>query len=651
MTKDKEPSIFDDRGTIGSSDELDEYGVWVKSEPQDLSSYAKEAKTLSADSLPDLSMDLSDSDESDFEIPLMDDLEEADLPEFDSGNDTDNGLIDSASVNDDIIISDSSDTEDDDGRDVFNFGDFTNQTDLVSEDFDSNVSMSEDDSSEPLDNLEISKKPDVEDGGDFTEISMDDFIDDSDSEDSPSVGIKSKEQPPVKQQVQTAQSSGPDLSTQLLMKIAEELSSIRTELKNLKKEFSGLRAAAPSGEVSEEKYYDEEDDEKISLTGDELNNILNTANFTEQAGADASIELSENLDLEEADDSISFDSGLDIEMNLEESGLEDGTTMLGNTSDLTEDAEELEILEEPLPDFDDIEDEELKTIREKGAEPMTFPPEPEDSEYLEEESILDDDFSPDELSTDELSTEDLSTDVSEDSLDLSEAVIDEPDLSSGIQDNPLEEPSLDDISISLDLSDLDSEDLSGFNSLQNDTNDEIEEPLTTADLEGPLSTDDLEGPLSTDDLEGPLSADDIEEPLTTDDIDVFETETSVPDMLEEIEELQPEDNLAFDVDMDSLDSTLDSSPEIEQGSEDFQIPELTGPEVPEPELLQPKPVPAEYPAADKPGIPTHLRNDLKTVLSYMDQLLEALPDDKIEEFARSNYYETYKKLFRDLGLA
>jgi hypothetical protein len=34
----------------------------------------------------------------------------------------------------------------------------------------------------------------------------------------------------------------------------------------------------------------------------------------------------------------------------------------------------------------------------------------------------------------------------------------------------------------------------------------------------------------------------------------------------------------------------------------------------------------------------------------MDQLLESLPDDKIEEFARSEYFDTYKKLFKELGL-
>jgi len=34
MASNKKPSIYSDRGNIGSAKELDEYGVWVKSEPQ-----------------------------------------------------------------------------------------------------------------------------------------------------------------------------------------------------------------------------------------------------------------------------------------------------------------------------------------------------------------------------------------------------------------------------------------------------------------------------------------------------------------------------------------------------------------------------------------------------------------------------------------
>ena len=50
------------------------------------------------------------------------------------------------------------------------------------------------------------------------------------------------------------------------------------------------------------------------------------------------------------------------------------------------------------------------------------------------------------------------------------------------------------------------------------------------------------------------------------------------------------------------------------------------------------------------AIPSSLRSELKSVLSYMDQLLESLPEDKIQEFARSEHFEVYKKLFEELEL-
>ena len=46
-----------------------------------------------------------------------------------------------------------------------------------------------------------------------------------------------------------------------------------------------------------------------------------------------------------------------------------------------------------------------------------------------------------------------------------------------------------------------------------------------------------------------------------------------------------------------------------------------------------------------------LKKDIKSVLLYMDQLLENLPEDKIVEFAKSEEFATYKKLFSELGLS
>jgi hypothetical protein len=51
------------------------------------------------------------------------------------------------------------------------------------------------------------------------------------------------------------------------------------------------------------------------------------------------------------------------------------------------------------------------------------------------------------------------------------------------------------------------------------------------------------------------------------------------------------------------------------------------------------------------GSGTDLRSEIKSVLLYMDQLLENLPEEKIMEFAKSEEFTTYKKLFSELGLS
>ncbi|MBR7064820.1 MAG: hypothetical protein IKI31_06720, partial [Treponema sp.] len=50
-------------------------------------------------------------------------------------------------------------------------------------------------------------------------------------------------------------------------------------------------------------------------------------------------------------------------------------------------------------------------------------------------------------------------------------------------------------------------------------------------------------------------------------------------------------------------------------------------------------------------LPQDIQKEVKSVLLYMDQLLESLPEDKITEFARSEQFNTYKKLFQELGLS
>lgn len=56
------------------------------------------------------------------------------------------------------------------------------------------------------------------------------------------------------------------------------------------------------------------------------------------------------------------------------------------------------------------------------------------------------------------------------------------------------------------------------------------------------------------------------------------------------------------------------------------------------------------PPADAEEVSFSLKQEIKAVLAYMDQLLDSLPEDKIKEFAQSEHFEVYKKLFDELGL-
>ena len=96
------------------------------------------------------------------------------------------------------------------------------------------------------------------------------------------------------------------------------------------------------------------------------------------------------------------------------------------------------------------------------------------------------------------------------------------------------------------------------------------------------------------------------------------------------------------------------SPTIEELSfdevEDFAIP-VEEEKKPEPEAaFEAPPAKAEAPKTEKANDSDRLKSEIKSVLSYLDKLLDSLPEEKIEEFARSKYFDTYKKLFEELGL-
>ena len=502
MAGKKDPSIYDERTSIGSADELDEYGVWVKSEPQDLSN-----------SMPDIE-----------ELPNFDEVSTNDLemPDLDSSLDTDFGIIEESSP----------------GSLEIEFEEIPESSDLPEGPAPVNIDR---------------------DG--FTEVSMTDFLENPAEEklvesiDFGDLDSAASEIEPVEPyggasygaaQGGAAQ-GGKDLSTQLLQRIADELSSIKKEISSLKNELSVVRGEIKSSEgAASQGFFDEEDDEKIALTGDEMDNILNTASFTEETGFDETAVsfddgTGENAVIEEKNDEmveISFDEELSelegpikVEDELKISGTDDFDISLDLSPDAINDTSELDIL------------------REEGALPITEAP--EDTSYLEEDPLASLDTSVEEIG---------SADTFSQAIDFDES--------------PASEPGIDNISIDLDMEDA-------------------------ALMDKPSGTDDF----------------------------IFETEDTMELPAEELPDID-EAILPIESSMDDL------------------LPE-TGPGI---DFKETVPKGLYEATAAEDSIPANLKQELKIVLSYMDQLLESLPDDKIEEFAQSEYFDTYKKLFEELGL-
>ncbi len=162
-----------------------------------------------------------------------------------------------------------------------------------------------------------------------------------------------------------------------------------------------------------------------------------------------------------------------------------------------------------------------------------------------------------------------------------------------------------------------------------------------------------------EDLSGPEAEE--PEPISEEEINSFdEIQIDLPESEEEagIEELpeitlEEEELPAEEVELGN-EFDLSTSEKEALRSETFELhdEELLEPAVVTPAVKStiPRAPTTSATAAVDEEIPDDLKTEIKSILKYMDQLLEALPEDKIEEFARSEYFEVYKKLFDELGL-
>ncbi len=433
-------------------------------------------------------------------------------------------------------------------------------------------------------------------------------------------------------------------SAQILARIEEELKSIRTDLTQLRTELSGLRSKAGTEPAAESAgraespsgFFDEEEDETIALTGDELDNILNSADITEEA-AEASTETSstemEMVDLESLeapaaglppDDILSYDTPV-----LEEDALPP-------VDEITEQAS-------AAPDANDtlvLTDDALLPGDDAGAEPV---------EELPSELVLEDLGAVGSKATgepadsmDDLAEMDLES-IPE--LDAEEVLVPAP--TPAVETTTLDE--LGDETIDLETLDLGEEP-----KVIDAVAEQVDDLETVEDAEAVLDEEPApaasSGPIPeipTDDVDLEALAAEAEElddspiaAVATEDLEIGELE-SVPDEQETPPSAAEEIEIPFETE------TPTPSPEVDAELEQILDAEEVGDE---------ETTPAQSPAAtaagakQADGIPDNLKEEIRTVLKYMDNLLEALPDEKIQEFAKSDYFVMYKKLFEDLGL-
>jgi pilus assembly protein FimV len=273
-----------DEASDAEDSNLEQYGVWVKVEPHNLEEEAEQ----------NMSFELSDLDSSS-ESALTEEEEQL-LGELEVDEDADLG--DLSGLEDDLEeLGKGSAFEEQGGEEELSVEDLDVDLEALSED-----SLEDSGDLEGLpeiggeEALSLELEPDTE-----IEVALSDSaIVEEHYEDLATVeGVPS-----------TPGQAPPKGSSDILEKIERDLNQIKMEIQSLKNELAGLGkggssagkvdvAPAPSGD---DGFFERGEDETIALTGDELDNILNTADVTEEVEfPEQSVESLEVEELPEQD--------------------------------------------------------------------------------------------------------------------------------------------------------------------------------------------------------------------------------------------------------------------------------------------------------------------------------------------------------------
>lgn len=558
--------------------------------------------------------------------------------------------------------------------------------------------------------------------------------------------------------------------------LTEEIAELRREFSALKTEFEALKNKAsainqsPVSETSDGSggFFDDgaDDDNTIALSGDELTNILNTADFTEEHTEDhisedfdedetvneleSPSQLPEEIEIpkngDDADENKSEEISVNQDLNFQQETEEtfvDGVTEQDfeepfvppfEEEELPSTDDELrEVMEEAYPDkegvvseditepldFEDQESEELddmfqtpqwntevaeedgtlssffnedngfmvseepvfqETVEEKTEEDFTVPtpvtelaeesvleavqedtqkPVEEDVLEAEEAEPVEDIFQTDQWSTLEETIPEVEA-ITEDSI---ETVTEEPVAEEIVEEDteedfviPVQSSEFADEPASREMQEYDEEVISSEENTVSKSDEEVgaaEEKTEESLFEEPH--EDAREP-SEEELTGIVEAEPVE---TISSADQWTAEVSSGTETEASAENEEVDR-SFVIEETPDIITEEETEHLQELEEEPVEPVLAEsygfetPDVKEDVLSESESVPQSEEVAVEnqiSEIPQDLKQDIKSVLVYMDQLLDSLPEEKIAEFARSEHFELYKKLFNELGLS
>ena len=413
-----------------------------------------------------------------------------------------------------------------------------------------------------------------------------------------------------------------NMGNSLLEKIVNELSELRSEMASLKQELNTIKSTSEEQEKQVEEeiisipesqstgfFADDGEDETIALSGDELNNILNSADFTEEIVDESTVqeEITPESNISETEEMIENEI---IENEITEES----------------DSEEIAIEEDLMSDDLSIDD----SIIEENTIESQIEIQDADINQENEEIIIENDDEEEEIQPDEIlsvTDETFYDDDNSPALDISNEEIVEPELCN----------------------------INFEDETENDIPQELPEEELADDFVVDSSTSDFLEENSTN------STDVVQEEMELVEDGNIEEEVAEVENDDILNALDEEDDFndepateVFNSQWDSLDISSEDETDSQENDNPIAITmeELTNARIlAESQENEPvAPVVSEKPASTVNNLSEDLKQDVKSVLEYMDKLLINLPEEKIKEFAASDHFEVYRKLFSELGL-